>query len=308
MVKKIISIALLAAVLCTNAYAYSGTSSWAEATLERAANASIVPDNILNANVSNMIKKGECASLCVKFYEEMSNAEVHEVHNPFSDDVGTDVLKAVSLGIVGTYSGETFNENSFATREEIADMLAKTYALISGEKAEISDKILFADDSNIAAWARESVYFVQSKNIIHIVGSNKFAPKNLNEDQTRANYANMSVQNVLISLVKMYDMLGGEKEPDDTNGEGATAEYCLSLIPDIDFGVSEEPILEKDSASITVKDVTQADYFNYVEKSKTNFPEEMYSLDGQNYKAWDGTYSINLVYKNGILTVEVFKY
>lgn len=307
MMKRIISIALLAAMLGTNAYAYSGASSWAESTLEKAANASIVPDGILDANVSSMIKKGECASLCVKFCERMSGKSAETAQNPFSDNVSEDVLKAVSLGIVGTYGGAGFNENSFASREEIADMLAKTYASVSGEKAQISDKVLFADDINISDWARESVYFVQSKNIIHIVGSNKFAPKNLTEDQTRANYANMSVQNVLISLVKMYDMLGGT-ESGKTDGKVTVAEYCLSLMPDIDFGTKEEPVLKDDMASVTVKDVTQTDYFNYVEKTKTNFPEEMYSLDGQNYKAWDGTYSINLVYQNSILTVEVFKY
>lgn len=307
MMKRIISIALLAAMLGTNVYAYSGAASWAESTLEKAANASIVPDGILDANVSSMIKKGECASLCVKFCERMSGKSVQTAQNPFSDNVSEDVLKAVSLGIVGTYGGASFNENSFASREEIADMLAKTYASVSGEKAQISDKVLFADDINISDWARESVYFVQSKNIIHIIGGNKFAPRNLTEDQTRANYANMSVQSVLISLVKMYDMLGGT-ESGKTDGEVTVAEYCLSLMPDIDFGTKEEPVLKDDMASVIVKDVTQTDYYNYVEKTKTNFPEEMYSLDGQNYKAWDGTYSINLVYQNGILTVEVFKY
>ena len=105
----------------------------------------------------------------------------------------------------------------------------------------------------------------------------------------------------------MYDMLGGT-ESGKTDGEVTVAEYCLSLMPDIDFGTKEEPVLKDDMASVIVKDVTQTDYFNYVEKTKTNFPEEMYSLDGQNYKAWDGTYSINLVYQNSILTVEVFKY
>ena len=308
MMKRIISIALLAAMLGTNVYAYSGAASWAESTLEKAANASIVPDDILDANVSSMIKKGECASLCVKFCERMSGKSAETAQNPFSDNVSEDVLKAVSLGIVGTYGGAGFNENSFASREEIADMLAKTYAYVSEEKAQISDKVLFADDINISDWARESVYFVQSKNIIHIIGGNKFAPRNLTEDQTRANYANMSIQNVLIALVRMYDMLGGNQDPDNMQGQLTVSEYCLSLMPDIDFGTKEEPVLKDDMASVIVKDVTQTDYYNYVEKTKTNFPEEMYSLDGQNYKAWDGTYSINLVYHNGILTVEVFKY
>ena len=151
MMKRIISIALLAAMLGTNVYAYSGAASWAESTLEKAANASIVPDGILDANVSSMIKKGECASLCVKFCERMSGKSAETAQNPFSDNVSEDVLKAVSLGIVGTYGGAGFNENSFASREEIADMLAKTYAYVSEEKAQISDKLLFADDANICS-------------------------------------------------------------------------------------------------------------------------------------------------------------
>lgn len=304
MIKRIVTAALILTMLTSNAYAYSGVSSWAEKTLDKAASSDIVPESIKNANVSGMIKKGECASLCVKLCEKMLNIKAEESQNPFADAVGADVLKAASLGIVGAFSGTSFNENSVAVREEIADMLARTYAVISGARAVTDDKELFSDDGNISEWARESVYFIQSKNIIHIVGSNKFAPKNLTEDQTRANYANMSLQSVIISLTRMYDMLGGTDAKDDKQ---TAAQQCLSMIPEIDFGEADDPVMSDDAASISVKNATSDDFYKYVEKSKPVFSEVIYTLEGQNYKAWDGEYTINIVYSDGILTVEVFK-
>ncbi|MBP3361160.1 MAG: hypothetical protein J6N52_09930 [Clostridia bacterium] len=307
MLKKIIAIAVIIVMLGSNVYAYNGVSSWAESTLDKAADEKLVPDSLLNSNVSDMIKKGECASLCVRFYETVSGKTAESAANPFKDEVSDDVLKAAALGIVGTFSGDEFGENSVASREEIADMMAKTYAAVTGTEAVLSDKTVFADDDLISGWAKESVYFIQDKGIIHIIGSNKFAPRNTSEEQIRLNYANMSIQKALISFVRMYDMTGGSDDGGDKNPEDNIGKICLSMIPKIDFGTAEEPVVGKDSASIKVQSVSQQDYYDYVEKAKTSFREVIYILEGQNYKAREGEYTINIVYANGVLTVEVFK-
>lgn len=306
MIKKITAVAFSIAFLCSNAYAFSGASSWAEKKLSSAAELNIVPESLLNVNVSDMIKKGECASLCVKFYETASGKTAEAAANPFDDNVSADVLKAASAGIVGAFSGRQFNENTYASREEIADMMARTYAAVSGTGATLQNKVIFSDDSLISDWARESVYFIQDKGIIHIVGSNKFAPKNSSEEETRANYANMSVQTALISSVRMYEQLKGNIENIAEENKKTSGEDCLSMIPKIEFGTAENAVINSDSASITVNNSSQQDFYDYVEKTKTVFPEEIYVLEGQNYKAWDGEYTVNIVYGNGVLTVEVF--
>ena len=38
---------------------------------------------------------------------------------------------------------------------------------------------LFADDTDISDWAKESIYFMVANGIINGVGNNKFAPKNV---------------------------------------------------------------------------------------------------------------------------------
>ncbi len=295
MLKKIIAALVLSAAVCPSAYAYTGVSDWAKEALDAAYESQLVPGGLYEADVSGAITKGECASLCVRFYEAHKNTELTPAANPFGDNVSDDVLKAVSAGITGAFGGSTFDEQAEATREEIADMLARTYAAVTGEEIYTEDKELFADDGEISQWARESVYFIQDKSIINIVGSNKFAPQR----------SGMTIQSALIAAYKMNELTGNAPEPEPGEDEKTTGEICLEMIPAINFGTQEEPVVNEESAVIVVNDATQADYNSYIETAKRLFPTFVYELPGQNYKAANGNYIINVTYLNGVFSAEV---
>lgn len=303
--KKIIAVFILCSFITGNSYAYSGESVWARDTVETAIKYNIVPDSIKSSDISKAATRGQFAALSVSLYEAMSGQSLTSAENPFTNDVDEAVLKAVSGGFISNSISDEFKADSLITREEAAFMLANVYRLYTHEEAYLADKIPFADDASISDYARESVYFIQDKQIIHIVGSNKFAPKNLSEDEIRANYANMTSQQAIISAVRLYEMLKGNNGGENT--EKTVGEICRGMIPEIDFGEVSSEKINSDSAAITVSGATSDDYYKYVETAKRSFPEEIYTLEGQNYKAWDREYTINITYLDGVLSVEVFK-
>jgi hypothetical protein len=66
---------------------------------------------------------------------------------------------------------------------------------------------LFADDRNISGWARESVYFMVSRGIIHGMGNNIFAPDNMTSDEQARGYANATREQALAIAVRMVENL-----------------------------------------------------------------------------------------------------
>ena len=105
----------------------------------------------------------------------------------------------------------------------------------------------------------------------------------------------------------MSELIGGDIGDTSDDEEKTVGELCLEMIPDISFGVQEEPVVNEESAVIVVNDATQEDYDNYVQKAKSLFPTFVYELPGQNYKAANGDYIINITYLNGVFSAEVLK-
>lgn len=66
---------------------------------------------------------------------------------------------------------------------------------------------LFADDSQISGWARDSVYFMAANNIINGIGDNLFAPKNTTPEQEALGYANATREQALVISVRMVKNL-----------------------------------------------------------------------------------------------------
>ena len=306
--KKIVAFLTVFIMLFTNAYAFSGYSDWMKDTLSEAEADEIVPECLSDADISKPITRGEFAALMLKLCEKVSETTAEPAENPFSNKVGEDILKAVKLGIVKDFygSGEFISE-SYITREEAAVMIANAYIACEDIDIKAIDKVIFADDANISEWAKDSVYFAEAKGIMHIVGSNKFAPKNMTEEETRANYANVSRQQAIIYAVRMHSMLKGSSGI--SGGENAIGEQCLNIMPKISFGKVESTKIDKDSAVVSISGATSADYDEYIEKAKLSFPEMIYTLPGINYKAWNNVYTINITFtaENGWLVVEVFK-
>lgn len=98
------------------------------------------------------------------------------------------IKKAYSAGIVKGYDEDTFGVGEKITREDMALMIYRG-AEICGYSFETDfERAEFADDANIADYAKESIYILENAGIINGTGENNFSPK---QNATRAQAAKM---------------------------------------------------------------------------------------------------------------------
>lgn len=92
------------------------------------------------------------------------------------------------------------------TRQEAAVMLARAYRLYSGEVHEDAEPLSYTDRGEIADWAKTDVQLMTHLGILNGVGDGKFDPKGA-----------YSVEQCLVTLVRLYEMTCQGKTPDQTN-------------------------------------------------------------------------------------------
>ena len=92
------------------------------------------------------------------------------------------------------------------TRQEAAVMLARAYRLYSGEIHDDAEPLTYADKGEIADWAMTDVQLMTHLGIMNGVGENQFAPK-----------SSYSVEQCLVTLVRLYEATCQGKTPDQTN-------------------------------------------------------------------------------------------
>ncbi|WP_168119863.1 LamG-like jellyroll fold domain-containing protein [Paenibacillus sp. HB172176] len=114
-------------------------------------------------------------------------------------DVGVDdwyaaaVAAASEAGIVQGQGTGNFAPDATVSREEMAVMLARAYAYVTGEAVKSNDGQSFADSAHISNWAQEASEFAKSIGLINGRNDNIFAPK---EQSTRAESA-QAIANLL---------------------------------------------------------------------------------------------------------------
>lgn len=184
------SLALIMAVATFSFTASAYTASdWAKAELAKAEDAGLIPESLKEADLTKPITRAEFAAVSVLLFEKISLRKAEKAGtNPFTDTSDEYVLKALELGVTTGTSATTFDPDALLTREQAAAMLTRVYKKLTvngwniakdGEfKLEYTAPANFADDANISAWAKDSVYFMASKSIINGVGENNFAPLN----------------------------------------------------------------------------------------------------------------------------------
>ncbi len=99
------------------------------------------------------------------------------------------VAQAVEAGIISGYSDGSFRPRANITRAELAVMIARAYAI---EAVSVGSSG-FADESDIADWARGAVSLVKELGIVSGKRDNKYAPK---DTATRAEAVTM-IMNLL---------------------------------------------------------------------------------------------------------------
>lgn len=194
-------------------------SQWAQSEMDRAEELDLIPDVLVNADLTQPITRMEFAAVSVKTYEALNGTKaIPSVVNPFTDCIDVEVLKAYNIGTIAGTSATTFSPNDQLNREQAAAMLTRVFkrctlpgwTLATDSQFSLSYTMPapFADDRDISGWARDSVYFMASNGIINGKPGNLFAPKNVTTAQEAEGYANATREQALAIAVRMVEKLG----------------------------------------------------------------------------------------------------
>lgn len=194
-------------------------SEWANEELEKADMMNLIPDCLVDSDLTAPITRAEFAAVAVRTYEALTGTKVEPVEvNPFTDCDDIEVLKAYNIGAVNGMSATTFAPHNLLNREQASTMLTRVYKKYSTPEwtlpndsqftLEYTRPAPFADDASISPWAKDSVYFMAANGIINGMGNNIFAPKNTTSEQEAVCYANATRQQALLIAVRMVENLG----------------------------------------------------------------------------------------------------
>ena len=169
-------------------YTWSKASEWAEPELKEASKQNLIPEIFDEANLTKNITRKEFAHTVVKMYEKITGQKAVPIaKNPFTDTKDKEVLKAYNIGITNGTSDTTFSPDSLITREQMATMMTRALTKAGKDTSRPASAKLFADDSEFSEYAKDSIYYMSSIEIIKGVGENKFNAKgNASREQALA--------------------------------------------------------------------------------------------------------------------------
>ena len=176
----------------------------------------LIPDCLLNKDLTKPITRAEFAAVSVKAYEHLCDTKLNPVsENPFTDTNDVDVLKAYGANIAVGVSNTEFMPDANLSREQAATMLTRVYKKVFFDSWTVADdneyKLDFTmpepfnDDDKISFWAKESVYFMAANNVISGIGNNTFAPKNTTNEEEATGYANATREQAIIIALRMIE-------------------------------------------------------------------------------------------------------
>ena len=169
-------------------YTWSKASEWAEPELKEASKENLIPEIFDEANLTKNITRKEFAHTVVKMYEKITGQKAVPIaKNPFTDTKDKEVLKAYNIGITNGTSDTTFSPDDLITREQMATMMTRALTKAGKDTSRPESAKLFADDSEFSGYAKDSIYYMSSIEIIKGVGENKFNAKgNASREQALA--------------------------------------------------------------------------------------------------------------------------
>jgi len=170
------------------------SSEWAKSEIEAAYDKGIIPESMLDDDLTREINRAEFATIAVNLYSKMSGKSVNTSKNPFDDiylsSYEMDIIKAYNLGIVSGISNNKFNPNGEITREQAATMLMRTADVL-----DYDTSYNIPVESGVSLWAKEGVGFVTENGIMNGTG-NGFEPQ-----------GKYTKEQAIATFVRMYDNL-----------------------------------------------------------------------------------------------------
>ncbi len=185
-IKRISSLSLILfvfiAIVGTQSHAQRTASSWARAAVDGMEQNGIADQRIMG-NLKQHISREEFALLAVNLYQKSSGAPLKQPKEEPFQDMGTssyrrEISQAYGLGLVKGVGGGQYNPKGTITRQEIAVLLHNTLkALEPNGNFDVKDDLFFADNEEIAHWARPAIVYLYKKDIMKGMGNLTIAPK-----------------------------------------------------------------------------------------------------------------------------------
>ena len=160
-------------------------SSWATQEVALAIQAGIIPYHLQRDYRQNITREEFCETilqmLMVKYGVQTPDAltEIFGLtmsDNLFSDTDNRCVYAANLLGIVNGTGQNLFTPDSSIARQEAATMLTRTAGVL-GMDTQTPEQANFADDAKIRSWAKDSVNYVCSVQIMKGMSEEIFDPE-----------------------------------------------------------------------------------------------------------------------------------
>ncbi|MDM5277422.1 glycosyl hydrolase 53 family protein [Paenibacillus silvae] len=134
-------------------------------------------DDITFVRTSDDINRAEFVSLLVRALGVKSSTAV-----PFRDVKSTqwyagDVSAAFKAGLVQGHTATRFAPEARITRQELAAILVKAYALKTGNTAPVGSSVSFSDAKLISGWAKDDVAAAVSLGLLEGVTNASFMPQ-----------------------------------------------------------------------------------------------------------------------------------
>lgn len=149
-------------------------STWAQADVDRAIAAGLVPEN-MQEQYRWGITRGEFCALAVRFLQQASGKKLWELTDgmampTFTDTTDGNITGCAALGIVKGRGEGVFDPEGRITRAEAAVILANAARALGKDTA--ASPQTFGDTAKIPAWAIDSVNYVAEKGVMKGDGTN----------------------------------------------------------------------------------------------------------------------------------------
>ena len=174
---------------------YTDKDMQANMTMARAMKAQLFPYE-LRKNYYEGIKRADFSMLAARLLFQKTDWEPDMMEpTPFEDTSDEYIVAINKLGIIEGKSDTLFAPNETITHEEAAVILYNIYKYLDLKDISGDDNpLIYQDDSDISAWAKDSVYAMQLAEIMTGTEQGLFLPKN-----------NYTLEQAIISMLKLYE-------------------------------------------------------------------------------------------------------
>jgi len=180
-------------------------SSWAEDEIGKALEIDLIPGHLRGFYQGEIYRNDLTVTLGSSLYsiydadvEKLAEEYNPDYQRPYFKDYTNDYTYLLNrLDILRGRDDNTLGLNQLITRQEFAAMIYRTINVFSDEYKETADKrALFNDDSEIAEWAKDAVYTLNSLEIFLGTPEGDFLP---NDSITR--------EETYVVIYRMYNLL-----------------------------------------------------------------------------------------------------